>query len=338
MDDGCQCMLGYGGDACETQIAECPGNCTGHGECNFSIDNNELHGILATCGCQPGWGGADCALAACPQGCNEALGHGKCGSPGKCECGPRYYGDRCESTICPNDCSGNGTCNGLTCDCFAKYGGPACDILLGCPAGCETHGVCSGDTCVCDAGFFGVACEKVYCPSNCSEHGRCDNGKCLCAAGWSGDGCDNLENEGLCMAGCQTTCEPTRGRSTPSGGNMFKECLANCSASQCTVARKPSAKLEAVVQKVNRFVQQQAAAMEERERNYASELQAERGNAYPALSANDSPADSQDLDDQALDDSLTFLEENDALGEEEEDAEEDDEDDTEQRRATRVVF
>ncbi|XP_039280047.1 multiple epidermal growth factor-like domains protein 8 isoform X2 [Nilaparvata lugens] len=69
----------------EYSISECPGNCSGHGDC-----------IGHKCVCQAldEWGGRDCSQRLCPDQCHARLGHGRC-QLGQCHCSRGYSGRSC---------------------------------------------------------------------------------------------------------------------------------------------------------------------------------------------------------------------------------------------------
>ena len=208
----CACLPHWrtppGADACSVP---CPGPaalpCSAHGVCDAA----------ARCVCDPGYGGADCALpcptdaAAMPCG-----GHGTCGEGGRCVCaaGPAmgYWGGPVCTACVPGrfgpgcrDVCVSGVTVGLRCLCTFGWAGADCGIE--CPGGadrpCSSHGACNATSgsCTCTAGFAGPACAR-RCPAGagtgtaCSGHGACDphEGVCVCqdsAAGhWAGAACD----------------------------------------------------------------------------------------------------------------------------------------------------
>ena len=91
----CDCQDTFAGETCSNR--QCPGDCSGHGECG---DDGE-------CVCSEGFRGIDCAVLTCPNDCSNK---GQCLN-GTCACDAGYSGDDCGSVnICPNDCSGHGKC------------------------------------------------------------------------------------------------------------------------------------------------------------------------------------------------------------------------------------
>lgn len=67
----------------EYSISNCPGNCSGHGEC-----------VAHTCICESDWGGRDCGRELCPEGCGASMGRGRC-VLGQCQCNTGFSGQAC---------------------------------------------------------------------------------------------------------------------------------------------------------------------------------------------------------------------------------------------------
>ncbi|PSN57394.1 Multiple epidermal growth factor-like domains protein 8 [Blattella germanica] len=65
-------------------ITNCPNNCSDHGMCS------PLH----VCYCEGTWGGRDCGLELCPEGCGKEFRRGEC-KMHRCQCGPGYSGQAC---------------------------------------------------------------------------------------------------------------------------------------------------------------------------------------------------------------------------------------------------
>lgn len=67
----------------EYSISNCPGNCSGHGQC-----------VAHTCICESDWGGRDCGRELCPDGCGALMRRGRC-VLGQCQCNPGFSGQAC---------------------------------------------------------------------------------------------------------------------------------------------------------------------------------------------------------------------------------------------------
>eukprot|EP00930_Biecheleria_cincta_P021566 TRINITY_DN15952_c0_g1_i2.p1 TRINITY_DN15952_c0_g1~~TRINITY_DN15952_c0_g1_i2.p1 ORF type:complete len:1446 (-),score=169.12 TRINITY_DN15952_c0_g1_i2:94-4431(-) len=149
-------------------MSSCPGNCNGHGRCDFS-----------QCVCETDWYGADCSQPRCPgslcyadpntkeQFCIECSGNGKCIN-GICRCNPGFDYDDCSVPICEGNCSSTplhvkGVCVEdfpvHQCHCFGRYSGYNCSELL-CINDCSGRGKCKPDgICECHPGFHGDDCS-----------------------------------------------------------------------------------------------------------------------------------------------------------------------------------
>ncbi|XP_021929069.1 multiple epidermal growth factor-like domains protein 8 [Zootermopsis nevadensis] len=75
-------------------VTNCPNNCSDHGMCS------PLH----KCYCEGTWGGHDCGLDLCPEGCGKDLHRGEC-KMNRCRCEPGYSGQAC--SLYRADQSGN---------------------------------------------------------------------------------------------------------------------------------------------------------------------------------------------------------------------------------------
>ena len=127
-------------------LLDCPGNCTGRGTC-----------MNATCHCDPGWAGLDCAA----------------------------------SIDCPGNCTGHGMCYNATCACDVGFSGLDC-AATHCLNNCTLHGTCtSNGTCACDPSWHGADCSLPDLTCGIGFHGNCSgHGTCMDAAvnqWWSGN-------------------------------------------------------------------------------------------------------------------------------------------------------
>lgn len=65
-------------------VTNCPNNCSDHGMCS------PLH----KCYCEGTWGGVDCGLDLCPEGCGRDQQRGEC-KMNRCRCERGYSGQAC---------------------------------------------------------------------------------------------------------------------------------------------------------------------------------------------------------------------------------------------------
>ena len=65
-------------------VTNCPNNCSDHGMCS------PLH----KCYCEGTWGGDDCGLDLCPEGCGRDQKRGEC-KMNRCQCERGYSGQAC---------------------------------------------------------------------------------------------------------------------------------------------------------------------------------------------------------------------------------------------------
>ena len=197
----------------------CPGNCSGHGDCQKDL----------TCSCDTGFEvTADCrdavtrfgpphGMMACHMNCGA---HGTCDigakNTGICSCDEGHNATRdCRAPherydppkmpqgfppapACPNRCSEHGVCElegKCECDKGFKKGAADCSGTM-CPDNCNGHGACIKGGCACEAGWDDTPeCTKLKCPDDCSGHGTCGKGKCTCDEGFAGHNC-NKRNAG----------------------------------------------------------------------------------------------------------------------------------------------
>ncbi|XP_059906514.1 tenascin-like isoform X6 [Gadus macrocephalus] len=178
-----------GGDAgcCTAQVTGEVGTkpyCGGHG--NYSTES-------CGCVCEPGWSGANCSEASCPNACH---GQGRC-LDGRCHCFPGFSGDDCRRQACPRDCGESGACVDGRCVCNPGFQGDDCSQTV-CLNSCLGRGRCEDGDCVCEEPWGGLDCSEHTCPSDCYDRGRCVNGTCYCDEGYAGAEC----GQRLCPQGC----------------------------------------------------------------------------------------------------------------------------------------
>ena len=158
--------------------------------CSTSIFNDCSNRGVCTmkgCECYPGYAGVDCSGVLEKDCKNDCSGHGKCRTAdATCVCDVGYDGDDCAVGQCVNDCSGHGTCMTepqLYCQCFFGYVGMDCNAKI-CPNDCSGHGYCGSDgNCTCLPGYSGYDCSTGACRDNCNEHGVCVDSRCECNLG-----------------------------------------------------------------------------------------------------------------------------------------------------------
>ncbi|XP_041094569.1 tenascin-like isoform X3 [Polyodon spathula] len=189
-------QCGSGAGCCQSQAQgaiETKPYCNGHG--NYSTET-------CSCVCEPGWTGANCTKAECPNDCQD---QGRC-VDGVCVCFVGFMGEDCGVETCPVDCSENGQCINGICVCAEGFSGEDCS-QTNCPNNCMGRGRCVDGECVCDEGFTGDDCSELICPNDCYDRGRCVNGVCFCEEGFTGEDCGevtcpgNCNNRGYCEDG-----------------------------------------------------------------------------------------------------------------------------------------
>ena len=161
----CQCVPGYTGPVCYTNINDCEINhCGTNGRC---VD--QINGYM--CVCDAGFTGEHCQ-----DNIND-----------------------CEQHNCQN-----GTCvDGLeeyTCSCFPNYNGTYCQYFNTCSSSPCVHGSCSWENnvynCTCELGYEGNHCESNIddCKDNDCENGECIDGvneyTCDCSEEYRGTYCE----------------------------------------------------------------------------------------------------------------------------------------------------
>ncbi|XP_078371975.1 von Willebrand factor D and EGF domain-containing protein-like isoform X3 [Oculina patagonica] len=200
----CNCLPGFKGTKCETNIDECQSYPCSQGRCVDGINNY-------TCICDPGYDGRDCdhniddcVSSHCAYGNCTDLVDGYA-----CNCIPGYAGLQCDQNIdeCLSSPCFYGTCvdqvNSYNCQCEAGYTGHDCDIDIDeCQSSPCINGNCTdqvnGFNCSCQAGFSGTRCEvniNDCLPVSCGN-GTCvdrvNNYSCICNVGYTGRHCEVL--------------------------------------------------------------------------------------------------------------------------------------------------
>ncbi len=210
--DSCDCLAGYSGPTCGTDVDDCdPNPCLNGGSCDDGVNS-------FTCDCVTGFSGPicddnhdDCDPDPCLNGgaCTDGV------DSFTCECAPGYDGPTCAIDIddCdPNPCLNGGTCtdkvNGFSCSCVTGFAGPTCEINVDdCGSNpCQNGGICTDGvnsfTCACPLGWDGPTCTTNIddCdPNPCLHGGVCTdkvNGfTCDCEDNYTGPTCDDDVDE-----------------------------------------------------------------------------------------------------------------------------------------------
>ena len=244
----CDCLPGYTGNMCDTNINECdPNPCVNNGTCIDGINDY-------TCNCTNEWMGKNCSD--CGLTCNNGgLQNSDCSI---CDCSPGYTGNMCEADIneCdPNPCLNKGNCldgiNNYTCDCQNYWTGVNCsNCSLDCNNGIPSEN-CS--TCICESEYTGANCDGLIDPCDsepCSNAGECiSNGtmyECMCPDGYTGEDCSmgvftcedsDTCNNGVCIpAGAPDVIEevPSYCECIPAYiGKYCDELINNCVPGAC---------------------------------------------------------------------------------------------------------
>ncbi|XP_028513086.1 neurogenic locus Notch protein [Exaiptasia diaphana] len=202
----CECIPGYAGKNCQTDVDECAKKpCQNGAKC--------IDGVNAyKCECAPGFNGKncennvdECAKKPCQNGgkCTDGV------NSYTCKCAAGYTGPNCETNAddcVPNPCT-NGKCidgvNSYTCECIPGYAGKNCqtDVDECAKKPCQNGAKCidgvNAYKCECAPGFNGKNCENNVdeCAKKpCQNGGKCTDGvnsyTCKCAAGYTGPNCE----------------------------------------------------------------------------------------------------------------------------------------------------
>ncbi|CAH3035734.1 unnamed protein product [Porites lobata] len=168
----CDCVPGFTGDKCETNIDDCRSYPCIRGRCIDGINN-------FTCICDAGYGGKTCDIDYDDCGSSPCV-HGNCSDftgAYRCSCEPGYGGQNCNIDI--NECQSSpcmhGRCidgiNNFTCICNPGYVGRTCDDYDDCSPFPCVHGRCidsvNNFSCICDAGYVGRTCDIDCSSSHC---------------------------------------------------------------------------------------------------------------------------------------------------------------------------
>ncbi|XP_071948886.1 uncharacterized protein [Antedon mediterranea] len=172
----CECMTGYEGTDCETEIDWCETTvCQNGGTCSSSPPGH-------SCSCIDGWTGDVCQVNI----------------------------DECDSNPCQNNADCLDYVNGYNCSCSTGWQGTFCDTdidecVLSPP--CKNFGNCTNTdgsySCSCPFEFIGSNCQfdNPCISSPCKNGGTCDYAedgvsyKCTCDLKYNGASCENLVSE-----------------------------------------------------------------------------------------------------------------------------------------------
>lgn len=238
---GCECAVGWTGDACDTAMDKCVSSpCQNNGTC---VDGSSAF----ACICTVGWTGSECTedineCASSPCANGSTCAEGSSVGTFECSCSAGYSAAKCDvflGTVCDSSpCTNGGTCvavNGTSweCECTSSHHGDTCDQQLDpCVSAQCGGGTCVQTTpyeyvCACGAALTGAQCDIAI--DGCSSSPCANGGACLvdvasgvwifcnCTDGFVGVQCtENVDecgsspclNEGVCRDGvASVTCE-----------------------------------------------------------------------------------------------------------------------------------
>lgn len=166
----CDCVAGYSGIYCQTDVNECSSSpCVNGGTCHDQVNS-------FFCSCAMGYNGNTCAVNINECGSQPCLNGASCVDQVNsffCACAGGYSGMRCETNV--DECSSLPCLNGGTCvDGIGQF------------------------TCQCTASFEGLTCQLPYgdaalCPGSPCASMPCHNGG-LCTSRQSGPACEGAAN------------------------------------------------------------------------------------------------------------------------------------------------
>ncbi|XP_052089209.1 receptor-type tyrosine-protein phosphatase beta-like [Mytilus californianus] len=202
----CECVPGYTGENCSTNINECQSDpCQNGGKCAHAINGY-------SCQCVPGYTGKNCSTNINECQSDPCQNGGKCTDAingYSCQCVPGYAGKNCSTNIneCQSDpCQNGGKCtdaiNGYSCQCVPGYTGKNCSTNINeCQSDpCQNGGKCTDSinvySCQCVPGYTGKDCSTNIdeCqPDPCQNEGKCTDAihgySCECVQGYTGKNC-----------------------------------------------------------------------------------------------------------------------------------------------------